>query len=230
MITRTLTTLQGKVKIHIPERLSEVTLGSMIAMQNADIDIPIIPELTEAIVNNIVNIDDLIQIRERVLSLAHQIKYCYSESAIPETITFGRVKTWRGWKDRKIPVIRNLSIEPAGAYLCSRDLIADEINRHIDLFGEDGWKENFAPSLECCAGVLANYFYCRVTGELFSEQAAEAFKSEVLKLPVSEALPVARYFFMNYNNLYRPKTSLWQVLKQQWKKRQALQRLRNSNG
>jgi hypothetical protein len=230
MITRTLSTLQGKIKIHIPERHSEITLGQMIAMQSASVDIPIIPELTEDVVNNIINIDDLIQIRERVLSLAHQIRYCYAESAIPETIAFGRVKTWRGWKDRKVKVIRNLSIEPAGAYLCSRDLIADEINRHIAEFGEDEWKENFTPSLDCCAGILANYFYCRVTGKLWSEQAAEAFRAEILNLPVSEALPVARYFFMNYNNLYRPKTSLWQAFKQQLKKRQVLKRLRNSNG
>lgn len=218
MITKTIRTISGKVKLHIPENLSEITLGQMIAMEQvSDNSIPLIPELTEDIVNNIINLDDLLNIRERILSLAHQIKYCYNSNILPEKLM-------------GVKVPNNLSIEPAGAYLVSRDLIADEINRHIEMYGEDDWKENFVPSLDTCAGILANYFYCRVTKELWSEQKANEFKEQVLKLSVQEALPVACFFFKAYPDLSKQKIGLWRAFKLILKRKQVSRRLRNSNG
>lgn len=217
MITKILNTLSGKVKIKIPTDLSEITLGSMIAMQSATGDeIPLIPELTKEVIENIIEFSELLDIRERILSLAHQIKYTYQETKLPSTLMGVKIPT-------------NLSMEPAGAYLVSRDLIATEINKHIAEFGEDNWQSNFQPSLDCCAGILSNYFYCQVTGKLWNEQLAEDFKSEVLKLSIQDALPVARYFFLSYPNMSQQKMSFYQAFKLQLKRRQALIRLRNSN-
>lgn len=232
MITQSLNTLKGRIKIHIPENLSEITLGQMIAMQNVTgSEIPLIPELTEEVVDNIIEIDDLIQIRERVLSLAHQIKYCYTETKLPDYIVFGtRTNRWGFVKENRVKVPGNLSIEPAGAYLVSRDLIAEEINKHIELYSEEAWQENFVPSLECCCGILANYFYCKVTGNIWSEQKSEDFKSEILKLSVQEALPIARFFINAYPDLSKQKIGLWQAIKQTWKKKQVYYRLKSLNG
>ena len=183
MITKQVQTLTGKIRLQIPTELTEITLGSMIAMESATgNEIPLIPDLTAEVCDNIVNVSDLIDIRERILSLAHKIKYQYQETKLPEKLL-------------GVKVPQNLSIEPAGAYLVCRDLIAEEINRHITEFGEDEWEQHFQPSLNTCALILANYFYCRVTGELWNEQKAEEFRSEVLKLSVAESLPVARFFF-----------------------------------
>ncbi len=214
MITKTILTTSGKQKINIPTDLSEITLGELIDIGQGKL----VPGITQEFCDNITNYADLEMIQEYILSLAHKIKYCY-ETELPRKITIS---------GKTINVIKNLSIEPAGAYLCSRDLIADEINRHIEQFGEDEWKNNFSPSLERCAGLLANYFYCPVTGDLFSEQKAETFKSEILKLKVSEALPIARYFFLRYPNLSKQKISLWRAFKQIWKNAQVRRRLRNS--
>jgi hypothetical protein len=235
MHIQNLKTLSGNIKIKIPTNLSEVTLGSMIEMQSladGSNEIPLIPGLTAEIVENIIEYQDLIDIRERILSLAHQIKYCYIETKVPEYITIGTKQVKRFWYYKTVPnrikVINNLSIEPAGAYLSSRDLIVDEINKCIVEFGEDNWQTNFVPSLDACAGILANYFYCHATGQLWNEQKAEAFKSEILKLSIQDTLPIARFFFRNFNNLYKPKTPLWQVLRQIWKEKLALRRIKNS--
>lgn len=233
MITKSVRTLSGVVRLRIPTDLSEVTLSAMIAMQSVAEDsneIPLIPGLDRQTVDNIIDFKDLIDIRERILSLAHQIQYCYNSKNIPTHITIGtRRNRWGRTVPNKIKVITNLSIEPAGAFLSSRDLIADEINKHIQIYGEDKWQENFVPSLDVCASILANYFYCTVTGELWNEQKAEVFKSEVLKLSIQDALPIARFFFLNYNNLFKPKTSLYQAFRQKLKSNLALRRLKNSH-
>lgn len=229
MITKTLRTLSGPVKIKIPENLNEATLGAMIQMQSVtENEIPLIPGLTREICDNIIEFQDLTDIRDRVLSLAHQIKYCYEGTKLPEYVVFGYKKKWLRTVPNKIKVIKNLSIEPAGAYLASRNLIVDEINRHIAIYGEDNWQANFIPSLDICAGILANYFYCPVTGLLWNEQRAETFKSEVLKLSVQDALPISRYFFLNYNDLWRPKTSPWLRFKLKLNERRVYRNLKNS--
>jgi hypothetical protein len=132
-------------------------------------------------------------------------------------------------RDNKVKVIKNLSMEPAGAFLASKDLIADEINRHIDLYGEDDWKDNFVPDMNCIVMILAHYFYCRATGLPYSEQNAEDFRSEILKLPVQLALPIGRYFFLIYPNLLQQKVSLWEAMRQTWRKKRVLHRLKNSS-
>ncbi len=221
MIQKTIQTIQGKVKIAIPTSLAEITIGQMMDMESAiSNSIPLIPELTEDIVNNITNYSDLIDIRERILSLAHKIKYEYHEAKLPEYIHV---------LGKRIKVIKNLSIEPAGAYLACRDIIADEINAHIAIYGEDKWQDKFTPSLKTCSLILAHYFYCHVTGLLWNEQKAEEFQSEILKLSVQEALPVARFFIMKYPDLSQSRRSLWQVFKLILRKNLALRRLRNSN-
>jgi hypothetical protein len=170
------------------------------------------------------------QFGEVVLSLSYQIKYLYNSNEIPKEVTF----TLPGadgvsFKKTKIKVMQNLSVEPAGAFMAARDIIAEEINMHIKTHGEDDWQEHFNPSLNACCQVLAQYFYCRATGKKYNEYEVESFIDEVKKLRVTEALPISKYFFSCYPSLSIAKTSFWHRLLQYLKKERASSRSRNLN-
>jgi hypothetical protein len=116
--------------------------------------------------------------------------------------------------------MQSLSVEPAGAFMAARDIIADEITQTIAQHGEEDWQKHFSPSLNTCCHVLAHYFYCRVTGKKYNEYEAEQFSEQIKKLRVTEALPIAKHFFTCYPNLSKPKISYWQRRHQRWKKKQ----------
>ncbi|MFD2145486.1 hypothetical protein [Mucilaginibacter antarcticus] len=143
----------------------------------------------------------------------------YNSDAIPKKAGF----TING-KMHEVNVISNLSIEPAGAFMAAREIIADEIQQHIEQHGEADWQERFNPSLKACCQVLAHYFYCRTTGNKYNDYQAGQFTETVKTLRVTEALPIAKHFFMSYPNLSKPKTGFWHRLRLLWRKRQAYNR------
>jgi hypothetical protein len=236
MHTETLRTLTGKLKVTIPENLNELTVGQLIEIQSLEnaSDLKPLAILSGVPEDDLANISqlELDKFTNRILSLSHQITYCYQGDKVPEYVSFGfkYVKRFgiRFKKENRVKVSTNLSVEPAGAFLASRDIIADEINKHIEAFGEDNWKANFQPSLDAIATVLAHYFYCRATGLPYVEQKAEEFKSEVLKLSVQEALPVGRHFFLQFPNLLQQKMSFWVAFRLRLKRERVLRNLRNS--
>lgn len=229
MITKTFKTTDGKIKITIPSELKEITLGMMIGLDKKNADntdlselevISVLSGIQKDELYNVRNIDDFNEFQNHVLSLVHQIQYTFQEQAvIPKEVTIS---------GKTVNVINNLSVEPVGAFMNCRDIIADEINEAMAFFGEEEWKQNnnFKPSLKCAARVLAHYFYCPVTKKPYNEFEAEAFEAEVTKLPMVQALPIATFFFLNYPNLLKPKVSFLNLFKAEWKKRQALRHLK----
>jgi len=220
MIEKTLKTIEGKINIKIPSLLNELMLGQLMAMQEkpdlSDLDaISILSGIAIDELQNIKNAEDLYVFGEAVLSLSTQIRYLYNSDVIPKKVTFYHSKT-----PLEIKVINNLSVEPAGAFLASRDIIATEINEHIKTHGEEDWQQHFNPSLKACCKILAHYFYCRVTGERYDEYKIEAFCDIIKQLRVTEALPIAKHFFMSYPNLSKQKTNFWHRLLPFWKKKQ----------
>jgi hypothetical protein len=218
MIEKTLKTIQGKLRVSIPTQLSEVTLGQMMQLQDSselkDLDaISILSGVPVAELQNVSNGDDFMAFADAVLSLSHQIKRLYNSDAIPKTIIIDL-----DGKQVKLDVIKNLSVEPAGAFMAARDVIADEITDHIKKYGEENWQDYFNPSLTACCKVLAYYFYCRYTGNKYDEYTAAAFTDTIKKLRVTEALPIAKHFFTSYPNLSRPRTGFWHRLLQFWRK------------
>jgi len=221
MIEKTLKTTRGKLRVSIPTQLSEVTLGQMMQLQDSpqlkDLDaISILSDVPVADLENVSNANDFVAFADAVLDLSHQIKNLYNSDAVPKAITLQLDN-----KAIKLNVIKNLSVEPAGAFMAARDVITDEITEHIKIYGEENWQHYFNPSLKACCKVLAHYFYCRATEKQYNEYAAAAFTEIIKKLRVTEALPVAKHFFMNYPNLSKPKTSFWHRLLQFWRKEPA---------
>ncbi|MEO7216270.1 hypothetical protein [Mucilaginibacter sp.] len=191
MIEKTLKTTGGKLRVSIPTQLNEVTLGQMMQLQDATelTDLHAISILSGAPVADLQNVKDageLMGFADTIMGLSQQIKYLYNADAIPKTVTLdveGKPVT--------VNVIKNLSVEPAGAFMAARDIISDEIATHIEKYGEENWQEYFNPSLAACCKVLGYYLYCRVTRKPFDEYAAAAFAEAVKKLWVTEALPIA---------------------------------------
>jgi hypothetical protein len=229
MIEKTLRTQDGKLRVSIPTILNEITLGQMMEMQQThnlnDITaISILSGISKEELYTVINIDDFQIFGDHVQSLAHQIKYLYNSDIVPHEVSF-----MLGKRKVTLNVIRNLSVEPAGAFLAARDIIADEINEHINLYGEEGWKDHFQPSLKACCNVLAQYFFCRATGKKYDEYEAEEFGEEVKKLRVTEALPIAKHFFSCYPDLLKQKIGFLQRLHQYWRRRRVFRRLKNLN-
>ncbi len=229
MIEKTLRTIDGKIRVRIPTMLNEITLGQLIAMQDkqylGDLDaISILSGLPKEELANVINFEDFSVFGNYVHSLSNQIKYLYQGDAVPRKVTF-----LMGRQEVVVDVIHNLSVEPAGAFLAARDIIADEINDHIKQYGEDNWKTHFQPSLKACSHVLAHYFFCRVTKNRYDEYEAEAFCEDVNKLRVTEALPIARHFFTSYPDLLKQKIGFLQQFRLYWRRKRVSRRLKNLN-
>lgn len=166
---------------------------------------------------------EFLEFADAILSLSHQITYLYNSDEIPK-----KIKVKVDGKDAEVKVIRNLSIEPAGAFMAARDVIADEIAAHIELYG-DSWQEYFNPSLTACSKVLGYYLYCRATDKPYDEYAAADFAETIKQLRVTEALPIAKHFFMSYPNLSKQRTGFWHRLLRLWRNVRASIRSRNLN-
>jgi hypothetical protein len=229
MIEKTLKTINGKLRVKIPTQLSDVNLGQMMAMQaKADLnDIEAISILSGIAIDELRQVKDVKDFQafgDAVLALSYQIKYLYNSDVIPKQVSFSLPGTNR---PKTIKVMQNLAIEPAGAFMAVREIIAEEVNNHIKQFGEDDWQESFNPSLNTCCQVLAHYFYCKITGKKYNEYGVEEFTNEIKKMRVTEALPIAKHFFYCYPSLSIPKISFWHRLQQLWKSGRASNRSKN---
>ncbi|MFI5159139.1 MAG: hypothetical protein ACHQF4_09760 [Sphingobacteriales bacterium] len=216
MIEKTLKTTYGKLKIKIPNDLSEISLAQIIEIQDKpdlnDLEaISILSGLPLWQLNHVRCMDDLEVFSEHISLLSQQIKQLYDSDNVPQKVTFPGGKT--------VNVIHNLSMEPAGSFMAAREIISDEINRHIQEYGAENWQQNFNPSLKACCQVLAHYFFCRVTGKKYNEYEAEEFCNDIKKLRVTEALPIAKHFFICYPNLSKQKISFFHRLQQYWRKK-----------
>ncbi len=228
MIAKTFKTTTGKITVQIPEKLEEIALGQLMDMHSAnklsDLDaIHILSGTPLATLRGIKNFQELQQFNAHIVMLSEQIKAVYDSDSLPKSITFNI-----NGKQKTVKVISKLGVEPAGAFLAARDVITDEINNHIKQHGEDDWKETFNPGLKACGLILAHYFYCPATGKSYNEYEAEQFFDKVKQLPFTDALPIAKYFFLNYPNLSKPKISCSLRVQLCWKKRLALNRFKNS--
>ncbi len=169
-----------------------------------------------------VDFGDLQLFGNYIHSLSHQAKYLYDGDIISQKVVF----MFEGCRV-VVNIFRNLSIEPAGAFIAARNIIADEINEHIHLYGEEDWKEHFLPSVKSRCDLLAHYFFCRVTGKIYDEREANKFSEEVKNLRATEALPIAKYFFSCYPDLLQQRAGFFNQLRHYWRRKKVHKRLEN---
>jgi len=229
MVKKTVNTLAGKLSISIPSTIDEITLGQLMEMQEHPLlndlgAISILSGVPLSELQNVKKFDDLYFFGEVILLLSNQLKNLYDYDRVPKMVTFHFADG-----NKTISVVQNLSIEPAGAFFAAREVIAEEINDHTRQYGEANWQSTFNPSLKASCLVLAHYFYCRATGKLYNEYDAEEFSSEIKKLRVMEALPIAKHFFRCYPHLSKPKTGCLDRLLRHWKKRRESALLKSLN-
>ncbi|HZY36412.1 MAG TPA: hypothetical protein VFE53_07180 [Mucilaginibacter sp.] len=227
MIEKKVKTLDGQLFISIPSSIDEITLGQVMEMQEKpslhDMDaLAILSGISLQELQNIKNSDDLLIFGDVILLLSKQLRNLYANDKIPKSITF---RLPAGGKT--VNVVQNLSVQPAGAFFAAREFIAEEINEHIKKYGAGDWQSTFNPSLKACCNILAQYFYCRVTGKMYNEYEVDEFAGEIKKLRVVEALPIAKHFFHYYPRLSQPKTGCLNQLLQRWKRRRESMLLKN---
>lgn len=247
MFERVLKTVEGQMKIRIPSMLNELSVGQLMALQALvdPNDLEVVSILSGVSINNLYDIcmiTDLQQFNETIIDLLNQVKNNYDAELIPEKITFKlplppeEAKSSRpfkifhkpapGYKNVTVDVIKTLSVEPAGAYMNAKDIIADEIAKAQKIYGDENWAANFMPPLEAACKVLGHYFYAKVYGH-YDEYKASEFSEQVKKLPVTEALPIAAFFFLNYPDLSKRRISFWHRVQQYSRKRREYKRLKN---
>ncbi|WP_295772854.1 hypothetical protein [uncultured Mucilaginibacter sp.] len=230
MIQKKFKTITGELSVAIPEKLDEISLGQLMALQSAselsDLDaIQILSGVPLKNLKQVQDFNDFTEFNETISSLALQISSLYNSNQIPDEITFNIDN-----KLRKVKVAKNLSVEPAGAFMAARDIIVEEMTRHAALNNnnDEDWEHSFNPSLKACSLILANYFYCRATQLPYDEELAEQFTAEIEKQPITSILPIAKYFFLSFPNLSKPKTGFWHRLRRLWNKGLALKTLKSS--
>lgn len=199
----TINTTEGLLTIKLPSSINEVTLGQMIELQEN-------PELTDIGVIGVfsyvpletlytaLNINDYEALGGNIMLLSKEIAYLKNVDVVPRKIKID---------GKNIKIGSRLTISPLGALLTTRDIIADEINRHIVIFGEDNWMPNFNPSLRACQNIMAEYLYFKVTGQPYATDCVVAFRDKVKYLPINVVLPITKALILNYPEFKDPKIS-----------------------
>lgn len=231
MITKKIKTTGGDLKITIPSEISELTIGMLIDLtpEPGDMLSPLqqlsvlsgiqkeySPGQPDAIcLEDVERIDDLSVFDDTLQAIAYQIKSFVIEQELPEAILIPvpqpSVKRWFGIErvhaGKMVKVISNLGIEPAGAYMEAKELIKSEYEEWDRIKKWHGDHIEFSPSIHSLCKLLALYFYCPATGEKFNTIKANEFQSAIRQLQITKALPIARYFFLKYPNLSKPKVA-----------------------
>lgn len=226
MTEKIIKTTTGKLKISIPDELSEVSLGQLAALQEKaelnDLEaISILSGIPATDLLDVKNTGEFQIFTENINKISRQILHLFNVGSVPEKITLSSGRT--------LNVPADLGKEPAGAFMAAKDIIGDEISQFIKQFGEDELDKQYNPSVNTCCHILAHYFYCKATGKTYDEYKAEEFTEEIKNLRVTEALPVARHFFYYYPALSKPKTSFSQRPLRPLKERRGYKLSKNLN-
>ncbi len=84
-----------------------------------------------------------------------------------------------------------------------------------------GKGEDFDPT-DKMADVIAHYLYVPFTGMKYNEFRADEFKEAIYDLPITVAVPLSNFFFLQWKSLYLTRTSSWLTSLVIWKKRLVL--------
>lgn len=230
MKTAKIKTTSGPLTISIPSDLSEVTIGMMMDLTPGYGDslsqLEIMSALTGIPSGNkhgVIYPDDMFTLcdicdveafladfNEPIELLAIQIKACLIDAEVPDVITVpvGKPSFKNRWYSKKkiehggklVKVAKNLGIEPGGAYMEAKEIIAEEFKEWEKVKAELGDHIEFSPSIHSLCRVLSLYLYSKAMDQKFSPQRAAEFDEITKQLPIDKALPIARFFFLRYQS------------------------------
>lgn len=234
MLTKTVKTTNGDLKLTIPTKRDEISIDLLQRLtppvghsysfleqisimtgvptgdkefDKREIDVDTVT------LNDIETLYELSPFEDALQGLAYQLAAFQEVQEIPDKITLPIARPLTGWfrspgkRFVEVEVIKNLGIEPAGAYMEAKEVIKSEWERWEKVKKEYGDHIEFNPSIESQIKLLAIYFYCRATGEKFKTHKIAEFSEVIKKLSITHALPIARYFFLRYPNLSKPKVT-----------------------
>jgi hypothetical protein len=99
---------------------------------------------------------------------------------------------------KAVRVPKNLKLEPVGAFIAVHNLITEEHKRAAAADAE------FDPT-DLIPQVLAHYFWLPYMGDdaLYSDEKidSEDYMDQIMTIPVTDAVPIANFFFRKYPNL-----------------------------
>jgi len=99
---------------------------------------------------------------------------------------------------KAVKVPKNLKLEPVGAFIAVHNLVSEELKRCAEQNVE------FDPT-DIIPQLLAHYFWLPYMGDdvLYSDEKIEdeAYMDQILTMPVTDAVPIANFFFRKYPNL-----------------------------
>lgn len=229
MTERTFKHINGKLKLSIPDSLQDVTLQMMIRFQQPALsDLEAISALTQTPVEQLYGISDISALNEAILpfaqSLPHQLAYTYQTGTLPKQVTL----RYPGGKVKHLTIGEDAGFYAYGAVMEARELMTTEILRHQQTYG-DTWREHLNPDLHTCGLILTHFLYNRAySGHVPSAMDIQQFFDVVKWLPITDAAPLARHFFLSYPNLPLRKPTRLQRLQHLLKNVPALIRLRRS--
>jgi len=177
---------------NFPTEAHEVSLGHFLALRRAkDVldEICALTGLDRQSVQNFRGRTDLERCQLLLRNLGAKLAKGLAGNKAPKQTTIA---------GKTVTVPKNLKLEPVGAFIAVHNLISEEQQRNAENDTE------FDPT-GIIPQVLAHYFWLPYMGDdvLYSDEKVEdpAYTEQILAMPVTDAVPIANFFFRKYPNL-----------------------------
>lgn len=182
----------NNIPYSFPTEVSELTLRQFFALRKSTGIIDEVCALTGINRDTILNFrgrDDLEQCRLLLNNLGQKLAGGMEGVKLPKQTTIA---------GKTIAVPKNLKLEPVGAFIAVHNLITEEHKRAAAANAE------FDPT-NIIPQVLAHYFWLPYMGDdvLYNDEKieSEAYIDQIMSIPVTDAVPIAIFFFRKYPNL-----------------------------
>lgn len=177
---------------NFPTEVHELSLRQFFALRNSSGILDEVCALTGIDRETILNFrgrEDLEKCQLLLNNLGAKLTKGFEGSKLPKQTTIN---------GKAVKVPKNLKIEPVGAFIAVHNLITDEHKRCA------AQNTEFDPT-NIIPQVLAHYFWLPYMGDdvLYNDEKIEdeAYMDKIMTIPITDAIPIANFFFRKYPNL-----------------------------
>ena len=202
-------------KFSLPSDASEVTLGQFLKLREADAN----DHISQLSVLMNVNKEDInllsTKYSKQILNAIKLTQVLIQDlQAFFESDVYLVPPKEVKLMDKIVRIPQDLQKEPFWPSRKVKEIIQDKLK-------ETGSGNEFDLT-DKAADVIAHYLYFPYTGRPYNEYQAEEFKEVILDLPITEAMPLATFFFLKWKPLYLTRWSCFLVALRIWRKKLAL--------